>query len=55
MTYFADKMSDFCRKKNREIDDLKKDRDNERSLKLKAMQEVEKLVKLYEHRELMML
>jgi hypothetical protein len=28
--YFNDKMSEFCRKKNREIDDLKKERDQER-------------------------
>jgi len=30
MHYFADKMSEFVRKKNREIDDLKKERDSER-------------------------
>jgi hypothetical protein len=33
MQYFTDKMSEFCRKKNREIDDLKKERDHERSEK----------------------
>ena len=31
MHVFADKMSDFCRKKNREIDELKKERDSERT------------------------
>ena len=40
MQYFTDKMSDFVRKKNREIDDLKKARDSERKQKIEAMVEL---------------
>jgi hypothetical protein len=34
MVFFTEKMSEFCRKKNREVDELKKDRDSEKELKL---------------------
>lgn len=31
MAFLSEKMSEFCRKKNREIDELKKDRDHEKT------------------------
>ncbi|CDW86386.1 UNKNOWN [Stylonychia lemnae] len=51
MHYFADKMSEFVRRKNREIDDLKKERDTERQTKLDCMKEINKLIKQSEEKE----
>jgi hypothetical protein len=33
MTFLTDKMSDFCRRKNREIDELKKEKESEKTQK----------------------
>ena len=51
MTVFTDKMSEFCRRKNREIDELKKERDHEKSQKEQLMQDYENFVKLNEVNE----
>ena len=51
MGYLTDKMSEFCRKKNREVDDLKKERDSEKAQKVQAMKELADLVKLNEVKE----
>ena len=37
MQFFTDKMSEFCRRKNREMDDLKKERDHEKKEKVLSM------------------
>lgn len=31
MGFFMDKMSEFCRRKNKEVDELKKERDHEKT------------------------
>lgn len=55
MQFFTDKMSEFCRRKNREIDELKKERDFEISEKVKTMQELDSMIKLNEVKEERML
>ena len=45
MQFFTDKMSDFCRKKNREVDELKKEKQHENEQKVKAMLSLEQIVK----------
>ena len=47
-TFFADKMADFSRAKSREIEELRRERDNERAYKVEAMAEIEKIVKMNE-------
>lgn len=34
LSFFSEKMSEFCRKKNRELDELKKERDGEKKQKV---------------------
>lgn len=46
MHYFTDKMSDFMRRKNRELDDIKKERDKERKEKLMSMREMQQWIRM---------
>jgi hypothetical protein len=51
LEYFADKMQDYTRVKNKELDVLRKERDFERSEKERVMKGMEDLVKNVEKRE----
>eukprot|EP00347_Sterkiella_histriomuscorum_P002917 403366297 len=52
MHYFADKLSEYFKRKNKELDEIKNERDKERKEKLQAMSELQKVIKIQEHREL---
>ena len=51
MHYFAEKLSDYFKRKNKELDELKTERDKERKEKLVAFSELHKVIRLQERRE----
>lgn len=51
LSFFSEKMSEFCRKKNRELDELKKERDGEKKQKVQALKDFDNLIKQLEVNE----